>query len=146
LPLKFTACKIPLIAAVLFGSLLINAACTSSSTPEPATATPPPAVAPTLAPGQPAFTVYNFTIPLPAGITASNSREMPGVGFTAIYNAPTLDEATTQAHFDELMPQLGFTPQGKVGPNLTYENDDYTLRVQTPGDGFLILTMLKAIQ
>lgn len=132
-------------AAILFGLVaILMAACTPASPPDPTS--PAPVAAPTLAPDQLGFTVYNFTIPLPDGITESKSREMPGVGFTAIYNAPTLDESATQAHFDAIMPELGFTPQGKVGPNLTYEKDDYTLRVQTPGDGFLILTMLKAIR
>lgn len=144
MPFKPKSCQFPLVAAILCGSLIINTACTQPPPPTPAS--PPPVVAPTLAPGQVAFSVYTFTIPLPNGITDSKNREMPGVGFTAIYTAPALDETATQTHFDEIMPQLGFTPQGKVGPNLTYTKDEYTLRVQTPGDGFLILTMLKAIR
>ncbi len=109
MPFKPKSCKSLPFAAILFGSLFISTACAQPTPPEPTS--PPPVVAPTLASGQSAF-----TIPRPEGITQSKNHKTPGVGFSATYNAPALDETAVQAYFNATMPQLGFTPLGKIDP------------------------------
>jgi hypothetical protein len=129
-----------LIITLLVGLLPAVSGCSQSQN---SPSEPPPIITP--APGQPVFAPYGLVIPLPEGIEPTGkSGEMPGIGYTAIYTAPALTEAEAIDHFNTVMPALGFESQGKIGPNQTYVKTPYTFRVQLPGDGFLILTMLKS--
>jgi hypothetical protein len=93
-----------------------------------------------------AFEAYEITVPLPVGVVEDKRREMPGIGVTAIYTTPEMAATDVEAFFETHVPPQGLASQGVIGPNLTYLNDKYTLTIQFPEDGFLIMTMMERPQ
>jgi hypothetical protein len=140
---QMTTKRLSLLLFFLITAAFVSA-CSTASTPTP---TPVPKVFDNVpATGDLTFDAYEFTIPLPDGVAEDKRRDMPGIGVTAIYTAPDMTMAEIEAFFETHVPPQGLASQGIIGPNLTFLNEKYSLTIQFPEDGFLIMTLMERPQ